>query len=139
MSETENATHGSEMFNEQEIKRTVYKNEMNQKAFRKQSAIGQENKEYAKIKTLNDIANETSYSEYYISHLFKEKIGVTVKEYLIDKKIASAVEILKTSDLSIEQIAEYLNFTTTHTFRQSFKKIMSMTPTGFRKSINSKK
>lgn len=51
MPETENATHGSEMFNEQEIKRTVYKNEMNQKAFRKQPAIRQENKEHVKIKT----------------------------------------------------------------------------------------
>lgn len=96
-------------------------------------------KEYAKIKTLSDIANELSYSEYYISHLFKEKLGVTVKEYLLDKKIAHAIEILKTSSLSIEQIAEYLNFTQTHTFRQSFKKITGMTPTDFRRSINSKK
>ncbi len=96
-------------------------------------------KEYPKIKTLTDIAKELSYSEYYISHLFKEKLGVTVKEYLLDKKIAHAIEILKTSNLSVEQIAEYLNFTTTHTFRQAFKKITGMTPTDFRRSINSKK
>ena len=51
MPEAEYSTHSSEKFNEQEIKRTVYKNEINQKTFRKQSAIGQENKEYAKIKT----------------------------------------------------------------------------------------
>lgn len=51
MPEAEYAEQGSTPFNEQEIKRTAYKNEMNQKTFRKQSAIRQENKEYVKIKT----------------------------------------------------------------------------------------
>lgn len=51
MPEAEYATQGSESFNEQEIKRTVYKKEMKQKAFKKQSVIGQDDKEYLKIKS----------------------------------------------------------------------------------------
>lgn len=51
MPEAEYATQGSESFNEQETKRTVYKKEMKQKAFRKQSVIGQDDKEYVKIKS----------------------------------------------------------------------------------------
>ena len=73
-------------------------------------------REYMNISTVKTIANKFSYSESYISHMFKEKMGVSVKQYLCQKKIAKAQYLLKTTDNSIEKISEYLNFNSTHSF-----------------------
>ncbi|MBQ3163593.1 MAG: lysozyme family protein [Lachnospiraceae bacterium] len=51
MPETEYGTQGSTTFDEQEIKRTAYKKDIKRKVFRKQSTIGQDDKEYVKIKS----------------------------------------------------------------------------------------
>ena len=40
-------------------------------------------REYMSLKTVRQISAKLAYSEDYISHIFKEKMGITVKEYLI--------------------------------------------------------
>ncbi len=93
-------------------------------------------REYINIKSIKEISEHLSYNEDYISHLFKEKMGITLKEYLIQKKINMAKELLISNNLKIEVISEHLNFNTVHTFGQAFKRITSMSPTEYRK-INS--
>ena len=95
-------------------------------------------REYINIKNIRDIADKLSYSEYYLTHLFKEKMGISIKEYLIRKKIMMACELLKTTDMSITGIAEYLNMGTAHTFSQSFKKVVSISPTEYKNMFKSK-
>ena len=90
-------------------------------------------REYIKITSVKSIADKLSYSEYYISHLFKEKTGITIKEYLIKKKISYACELLKSSELGIEEVAEYLKFASAHTFRRAFKQHMGILPSDYKK------
>ena len=85
-------------------------------------------REYLNIESVKDISESLSYSEYYISHLFSEKMGVTVKEYITRKKVSHACELLKTSPLGIEEISEHLNFSSSHSFRRAFKKITGVSP-----------
>lgn len=85
-------------------------------------------REYMQITNIGEVAKALSYSEYYLSHLFREKMGITLKEYITKKKIAYASELLRTSELTVEHIAETLNFSSPHTFRRVFKQHMSMTP-----------
>ncbi len=89
-------------------------------------------REYLQITNLGEVAKALSYSEYYLSHIFREKMGITLKEYITKKKIAYASELLRTSELTVEQIAETLNFSCPHTFRRVFKQHMSMTPTEYK-------
>ncbi len=89
-------------------------------------------REYIRIKTVKEIADELSYNENYISHLFKEKMGVTVKEYLMKKKISYAGELLKTSNLSVEDVSDALNFSSSHSFRRAFKQYMGCTPSEYK-------
>lgn len=90
-------------------------------------------KEFMHITSVKDIAKALSYSEYYLSHIFSEKIGMSIKEYIVKKKLYSAAEMLKTSDLSIDRLSEYLNFNSAHTFHQAFKKSYSLSPGEYRK------
>lgn len=91
-------------------------------------------REYIYITSVKNVAKELSYSEYYLSHIFSQKVGMSIKEYLIKKKLQAAAQMLKTTSLSISEISDYLNFNTQHTFRQAFKKVYSMSPNEYRKA-----
>lgn len=89
-------------------------------------------REYINLKNIKQISEYTQYSEDYISHLFKEKMGITLKEYLLRKKISLAMELLITSNLRVEEIADYLNFNSSHTFYQAFKRMTNVSPTEYK-------
>ncbi len=89
-------------------------------------------KNYIKITTIKNIAKELSYSEYYLSHIFKEKTGITMKEYILKKKVMTSVELLKKSNMSISDISDHLNFSSLHSFGIAFKRYMNMSPSQFR-------
>ena len=91
-------------------------------------------REYLNLKTVGQISHFLSYSEYYLSHLFKEKMGITIKQYLTKKKIAHSCELLKTTDLSIEQISEKLMFSSSHSFRRQFKELTGMSPNEYKRN-----
>ncbi|MDY5230560.1 MAG: helix-turn-helix domain-containing protein [Eubacteriales bacterium] len=91
---------------------------------------------YRTISNVKNVAKALSYSESYLSHIFSEKIGMSVKEYIIKKKLQLAAEMLKTDDISIEKLSEYLNFNSPHTFRQAFKKLYSQSPSEYRKTFS---
>ena len=98
------------------------------------SALRYIDREYIYITSVKNVAKELSYSEYYLSHIFSEKMGMSIKEYVIKKKLHTAAQMLKTTNLSVGEISEYLNFNTQHTFRQCFKKAYSVSPNEYRKS-----
>lgn len=89
--------------------------------------------EYMKITSVKQIAGELSYSEYYLSHVFKEKMDMTIKDYLMQKKIMTATELLKARNMSISEIAEHLHFSSLHSFGSAFKRYMHMNASEFRR------
>ena len=90
------------------------------------------------ISDVKSIASALSYSEYYISHLFREKMGMSIKEYILKKKTSAGSELLKTTDMSIKDISEYLNFGSPHTFSQVFKRLTALSPTEYKRNFCSK-
>lgn len=92
-------------------------------------------REYLRITTIKEIAEELSYSEYYLSHIFKEKMNITIKDYLLQKKMATAVELLQNSNMTITEISEQLNFSSLHSFGIAFKRYTGMSASAFRLSM----
>lgn len=84
------------------------------------------------ISSVKQIAEALSYSEYYLSHIFKQKMDVTIKEYLMQRKILAATELLKNTSMGVEEIAEHLQFSSAHTFRQAFKRYTGMSASEYR-------
>ena len=91
------------------------------------------NREHIHITAVKQIAEALSYSECYISHVFKEKMETTVKDYLMQKKISTAAGLLKNSNMTISEIAEHLHFSSLHVFGLAFKRYMNMSASDFRK------
>ena len=90
------------------------------------------NREHIHTTSIKQIAEALSYSECYISHVFKEKMGTTIKDYLMQKKIATAAGLLKNSNMTITEIAEHLHFSSLHVFGLAFKRYMNMSASDFR-------
>jgi AraC-like DNA-binding protein/mannose-6-phosphate isomerase-like protein (cupin superfamily) len=92
-------------------------------------------REFIRLTNVKEVAQALSYSEYYLSHIFKEKMDMTMKDYLLQKKIITATELLANSNMSVGEIADLLNFSSLHTFGQAFKRYMKMSASEFRKKM----
>lgn len=80
-----------------------------------------------------DIAEYVSLSTSYISRLFKKEVGVTISTYIAVKRVETAQNMLKYSEHSPADIANYLAFTSHSHFISVFKKYTGMTPNEFRR------
>ena len=94
------------------------------------------NREYIHITSVKQIANELSYSEYYLSHIFREKMDMTIKDYLMQKKIVTATALLSTSNMTISEIAEHLNFSSLHAFGKAFKRYIGTSASEFKRNVH---
>ncbi len=83
--------------------------------------------------TIRQIAEHLHLNETYLSKLFKKETGSTIGEYIQSKKIEVAENMLKYSDYSCVDIANYLAFSSHSYFIQVFKKHTSLTPNIYRK------
>lgn len=86
-------------------------------------------KEKIRIETLSDL---TGYSSYYLSHKFKQEMGMTLNQYIQKEKLKVAKILLETETTSITEIAENLNFCSQSYFSNLFYKEFGITPTQYR-------
>lgn len=90
---------------------------------------------YAHIKeriTIEDLAQYTGLSASYLSRLFKKETGISVSDYVREKKIEKAQHLLKFCDYSLIEVANYLSFSSQSHFIQLFKEFTGMTPKKYR-------
>ena len=81
---------------------------------------------------LEDIAKKFFFSKSYIISCFKNEFGIPPKQYIIQKKIETAKNMLYETDMSVRAIAEMLHFADSHHFSNTFKKQTGMAPIEFR-------
>ena len=80
---------------------------------------------------VSDLAELMFLDDGYFSNLFKATFGVSVKQYIMDKKIERAKTML-IADTPTHTVAETLNFYDTASFSNYFKKKTGLTPKEFR-------
>ncbi len=81
-----------------------------------------------------DLAALVGYSEYYITEKFKKETGLSVSEYARRARIERAKVLLRTTDLSVTEIAERLAFSTPGYFVRCFREAAGCTPARFRRN-----
>lgn len=79
------------------------------------------------------VAERFGFSVSQLGRLFKKEYGVTVYSYILGQKIDMADRLLKSSSLSLKEIADTLGFTDEHYFNNIFKKKRGITPGKARK------
>ena len=81
---------------------------------------------------IQDIANKSGYSRYYIQHLFKQITGVTLATYIRDEKLACAKDALKNSDVEIVDVALSYGLNCQQGFTRAFKHKYGVSPCKYR-------
>jgi len=81
--------------------------------------------------SLGVLAQEVSYSEYYICRIFKKVTNYTLTNYIVEKRIAQAAHYL-TGDMTINKAAEKVGFNNYSYFYKTFKRYMGMNPAEYK-------
>lgn len=82
---------------------------------------------WEKIK-LSELSKELGYAEYYLSNKFQKEMGTSINQYIREKKIELAKELLRTSNYSTAEISDSLAFSSPSYFCTVFRKITGLTP-----------
>lgn len=83
--------------------------------------------------SLHDLANHVCMSVYYFSRVFKKSTGYSPYEYITMIRLNRAKNLLKTTKLSIKEIAFKIGFNSEANFITCFKQHHKFTPNEFRK------
>ena len=82
--------------------------------------------------TLDDLAEKFYLSKPYISKYIKEKSGMTFGELVKKIRMKKAKALLKSSNITVENIALTVGYQNVEHFNRMFKKAYNMTPIQFR-------
>lgn len=91
-------------------------------------------KHYKEPITYNDLCRHFNLSKAWIAKGFLQANGLTVFQYKLALQLNEAQQLLRTTTLPVEKIAERLGFSSVNYFCKVFKAHLSLTPLQFRKS-----
>lgn len=83
------------------------------------------------LRSIADLAYGLGYHPCYLSHHFKERTGMTLQEYIAQKKMEHAIGLMRFSPLTITQIGERMGFSTLQAFSKAFKRVIGVSPTDY--------
>ncbi len=86
---------------------------------------------YANVK-VNDIANYIGINRSYLTCIFKKELQVSPQEYLINYRFQKAAELVKSTNLSIQDISNQVGYENPFTFSKMFKSIHGVSPKKYR-------
>ena len=81
-----------------------------------------------------ELANLVNLSGSRLRHLFKQETGTTPAQYLKAVRLRKAGVLLRTTFMSVKEIAMTVGLTTASYFVREFRKSYGMTPTAYRNS-----
>ena len=79
-----------------------------------------------------EMAKRFGYAEYYLTRKFAGEMGISINDYIKVARIERAKMLLVTTDLSVQEIAERLQFCTRSYFGKVFNQIVGCTPVKYR-------
>ena len=86
--------------------------------------------------SINDLENRFYYNRYYIMKLFKREIGVTIFDYVNNFKIYKSINEIAISNNSMITIAINCGFNSLEYFSETFKNIVGVSPSNYKKILN---
>ena len=82
--------------------------------------------------TLSAMANRYHISPSYLSLLFTEQTGKNFIDYLTERRIKKAKELLKHTDMKIYEVANAVGYKDSFYFSNCFKKVAGLSPSEYR-------
>lgn len=88
--------------------------------------------ELARIQSLREICEYSAASTAQLNRLFRQELGHSVWDFLLQKRLRRASTMLQESDLTIGAIIQKCGFGTRKNFDRQFRKSFDCTPVQFR-------
>jgi len=80
-----------------------------------------------------EVAENSSLSSFHFQRLFSKTVGISIKKYILARKLSEAARELIYTDKSITEIAYCYAFETVESFARAFKRRFGTTPSSYRK------
>lgn len=90
-------------------------------------------KYYKKERSITFYADKMNLTPKYLTTAIRKQTKKTISEWITEAVITHAKSVLKTTDTSIQEITDLLNFSDISLFCRYFKRYTNMTPTEYRK------
>jgi two-component system, response regulator YesN len=100
-----------------------------------QCALNYIEKNYQRGVTLEEVAEHVHLSPHYLSRLFKKELNINFVNYVLERRINLAKEMLEKTDMPVINIALELSYQEPNYFSKVFKKSTGMTPSEYRRQI----
>lgn len=84
----------------------------------------------------DEVAKQIGISKPHFQHLYTQQFGISFQQDYIQMRINYAKDLLETSSLSLEQIAEICGYSNEVHFYRQFKSCVEMTPARYRKHFH---
>lgn len=88
---------------------------------------------YGRAISVEDIAAFCNINRNYLNRLFKESTGKTLQNFLMYYRMKQAAELLKVSELTINEIGKRCGYQNQLHFSRAFKNIFGLSPMQWRK------
>jgi AraC-like DNA-binding protein len=92
------------------------------------------NQAYSRKITTGIVANFAGLERTYCSHLFSQTMGISLMQYLTDLRMRKALELLKSTNLSVRAVAESVGYSDAGLFAKRFKAEQGFTPSEARRA-----
>ena len=98
------------------------------------SAVDYVEEHYREDISLTQVADLMGMTPQYLSGIFKNQVGMNFTEYINEKRLVQAADLLKEKALAIGDIAQQVGYNSVQYFARKFKDRYGITPTQFRES-----
>ncbi|HHV96519.1 MAG TPA: helix-turn-helix transcriptional regulator [Clostridiaceae bacterium] len=85
------------------------------------------------------MADEFNMSPSWLSHYFKSNMHITIMDYVQNKKIKYAQQLIISNERSTNEISEQLGYCNVSSFIRAFKRIVGLTPKQYKDMYDNKK
>lgn len=92
---------------------------------------------YQKEITYDTIEENFHLNPIYLNRIFKKHAGTSLHAFIANYRISIAMELLRSSNAFIKEIASMVGFCDVYHFSKSFKKVTGKTPADYRNSSKS--
>ncbi len=84
---------------------------------------------------LNELADSMFVSASTLSRIFKKHTGVYFADYVMQLRVQSSLQLLRSTRQTVTQIALTCGFANSASFNRSFRKVMGIAPTDYKKKF----
>lgn len=97
--------------------------------------IGADATHLGEVRTVADLVARSTVSRRSLERLFRERLGVSPREWLCEQRVHEARRLLEETDLGIEEVAAAAGFGSAPALRRWFAETLGVSPTSYRRAF----